>query len=51
MRFSVSTILLAICVAGPAGHVAAQAAPYTVTKGQISSAMQPQIRLDVERSI
>jgi hypothetical protein len=51
MRFSASTILLAICSAGPTRDLAAQAVPYTVTNGHINSAMQPQVLLDIDTSL
>ena len=44
-------ILLAICAAAPHARAGTQSTPYTVTKGRIVSAMQPQIRLDVDTAL
>jgi hypothetical protein len=46
-----TTILLALCGAVATGQAGAQTTPYTVTKGRIVPAMQPQIRLDVDTSL
>jgi hypothetical protein len=45
------TIVLAVCGAAANGPAGAQTNPYTVTNGHINSAMQPQIRLDIDTSL
>jgi len=46
-----TTGLLAFCAAVATSDAGAQTAPYTVTNGHILSAMQPDIRLDVDTSL
>ena len=52
MPFTGSTItLLALCAAVAAANADAQTNPYTVANGRILSAMQPEIRLDVDTAL
>jgi len=46
-----TTIFLALSVTAVTSHASAQAAPYTVTNGRILSAMQPEIRLDIDTAL
>ena len=46
-----TTILFAVCAAVITADAGAQTASYTVTNGRILSAMQPEIRLDVDTAL
>jgi hypothetical protein len=45
------TVIACLIVTAGALPLAAQAVPYSATKGRIVSAMQPQIRLDIDTSL
>ena len=49
MNRALSLIVASLALASP--ELAAQTPPYTVTKGQVSSAMQPAIRLDIDTAL
>ena len=50
-RTSVRLIAAAVLLTPAVNAAIAQPAPYTVTKGRIESAMQPQIRLDIDTAL
>jgi len=50
-RTSVHLVAAAVLLTPAVNAATAQPAPYTVTKGRIESAMQPQIRLDIDTAL
>ena len=50
-RASLHFALAAVALASSGTRAPAQSAPYTVSKGRIESAMQPQIRLGIDTSL
>lgn len=51
LRARVPFVVMTLSVAATSEMATAQPAPYTVAKGRIESAMQPQIRIDVDTSL